>query len=190
MATHYINYITKIQKMQEKNGIAQKAMEFVPEHGIIILDAGSTVMCLADLIKQNRKELIIITNALHIADILKDGQNTVYLLGGEYRSQTDAVSGMWALNALKSIRADAAFLGSSGFMSHSGPSAESFTEAEVKQAIMANSKTNIVLADNSKFYYNALTQYAEWTAVDALVTNDDNIPENIEEIKESVSVYY
>lgn len=80
-------------------------------------------------------------------------------------------SGFWAINAIKSVRIDTAFLGTSGFQSFNGPTAESFIEAEVKRAVVENSKNNIVLADYSKFKCDALVEYTEWNEVSCLVTD-------------------
>ena len=57
----------------------------------------------------------------------------VYLLGGAVQPTSNASTGHWALQALGEIRANTAFLGTSGFYGRSGPCVENFGESEVKR---------------------------------------------------------
>ncbi|MDR1902164.1 MAG: DeoR/GlpR family DNA-binding transcription regulator [Treponema sp.] len=164
----------ELEYREEKQRIAARAMDFVPQKGIIILDAGSTVHSMAKhLIYQ--KDLTIITNSLSVAHFLADSENKIYVVGGEVRNVTMSLVGYWANNAFKSIKADVAFLGTSGFMSHKGPCAESFIEAEMKESIIECSRKKIVLADHSKFVSDALVEYIEWKKIDCLIT--DQVPD-------------
>jgi DeoR/GlpR family transcriptional regulator of sugar metabolism len=160
----------EMEKQEEKQRIAAKAMEFVPQKGIIILDSGSTVFSMAKHLMY-QKELTIITSSLSAANLLADSGNRIYVVGGEVRNVTMSLSGYWAINAFKSIKADVAFLGTSGFMSHNGPCAESFIEAEMKKAIVECSRQKIVLADSTKFSSDALVEYEEWGRIDYLLTD-------------------
>jgi DeoR/GlpR family transcriptional regulator of sugar metabolism len=176
-----------MEMMDEKNRIASRAIEFLPQKAIVILDSGSTVICLAKLITL-RKGLTIITNSISAANILADSDNSLYLVGGEVRSVTMSLAGYWATNAFRSIKADVAFLGSSGFMSHGGPCAESFIEAEVKRTIINSSKTKVVLADSSKFMTDALVEYSDWNDVSYLVTDTGASHESVDKINKRVQV--
>jgi DeoR family fructose operon transcriptional repressor len=148
---------------------------------LLILDSGSTIICLAKLLTL-KNDLTIITNSISAANILADSDNNLYLVGGEIRNVTMSLSGYWAVNAIKSIKADISFLGSSGFMSHNGPCSESFVEAEVKRTIVNNSKSRIVLADSTKFLSDALVEYADWKDIDYLITDTGATRESIEKL--------
>ena len=75
-------------RMDEKREIARKAVAFIHENDIIILDSGSTTTEIAKLLL-NYKNLTVITNALNIALILGEnpGINLV-VTGGEFKAPT------------------------------------------------------------------------------------------------------
>ena len=58
--------------------------------------------------------------------------------------------GLLALQAMESINADLAFIGSSDFRNSDGPCVESFQEAAVKQAMIRHAAVPILLADSTK----------------------------------------
>lgn len=169
----------KDMNVEEKNEIALNAIQFLPDSGVVFLDSGSTVLALARLLSM-KKGLLIVTNSIEAANVLSGSENNVYLSGGELRGVTMSLSGLWSINAFKSVKADVAFLGTSGFMSFDGPCAESFVEAEVKCAMIANSKKTVVLADSTKFLSDALVKYADWEDIDYLVTDRKIINEKLE----------
>ena len=96
--------------------------------------------------------------------------------------------GLWATNCLDSVSIDAAFLGTSGFQNFSGPSTESFPEAELKKKILERSNTSYVLCDSSKCQSSALAQYALWSEIDYLITDEFAETERMEQIRQSTNV--
>ena len=108
---------------------------------------------------QQRSGLAVITNNLSVIPALLASENAVYFLGGEVSAVTQSTSGIWASNALQSIKIDIAFLGSSGFQSHTGPCTKLFSDARLKREGIGSASRTIVLADHSKFSTNAIMQY-------------------------------
>lgn len=177
----------ELENLDLKDRIAQRALEFVIDNGVIIIDAGSTALCLAKLLAL-RKGLTVITNSFSAANTLIGSPNNVYMTGGEISEITMSTTGLWASNALNMIKADVAFLGSSGFQSHFGPSVKSFADAEVKRNIISNSKKTIVLADSTKFFTNAVVQYVLWDNIDILITDDKAPEEMVIQIQKNTKV--
>lgn len=175
------------EHVEEKNEIARLAQRFLPERGSVFLDAGSTVHAFAKLITL-REGLTIYTNSMGAADLLAQTNNTVCLVGGEVRGVTMSLAGFWAVNAIRSVRMDVAFLGTSGFGSYNGPCAEAFVEAEVKRAVVESSRKSIVLADHTKFRSEALVEYTDWKQIDCLVTDAGTTAKEIERLKTMVEV--
>lgn len=157
--------------MEVKKRVAEKAFEFMPEKGVVFLDCGSTLSCLARLLA-TRSGLVVVTNSILVANILLDSNHRIFMTGGQLRGDTSGAVGMWAENCLKSIRIDMAFLGSSGFMGFDGPAVQEFSDAEVKRAVMARSAFTMVVADSTKFACSGLVSYCAWEKVDRLATND------------------
>lgn len=165
------------EHVERKRRIADCVLDHIPSKGILILDAGSTVYQVSQKLAQSEDVYTIITNSINTANALANTKHTLLLVGGEVRNATMAMTGVWAINAFQSIKADVAILGTSGFMSHDGPCAEAFVEADVKKAIMQSSRKHIVLADSTKFQSDALVEYASWDQIDLLIT-DAEVPED------------
>lgn len=160
-----------------KNKIAEKALEYVPDIGVVYIDAGSTTLALAKQM-QIKSGLTIITNSVMVANVLAESDNKIYLTGGEFRGNTMAMVGLWTNNAIRSIRPDIAFMGSSGTKEYNGPCSETFVDAEVKKNIIGRCDQAIVLMDSTKFSQKALVEYALWSNVACLIT-DNAIEKNI-----------
>ncbi len=158
------------ENMEAKKKVADKAFEMVPEKGVVFLDCGSTIPCLARLLF-TRSGLTIVTNSLIVANTLLDSKHALHITGGQLRSDTSGAVGMWAENNLRNIRIDVAFLATSGFKGFDGPAVEEFSDAEVKRVVMERSSKTIVIADNSKFTCSGLVSYCNWDKVDTFITN-------------------
>ncbi|MCC2825411.1 DeoR/GlpR family DNA-binding transcription regulator [Faecalicatena orotica] len=165
-----------LENSSVKIAIAQKALEYLSECSVIFIDAGSTLMELAKRMPA-LPQLVIITNSFSVVQALQHTGNTIYFVGGEVNAITQSTSGLWANNELSSLRIDIAFLGTSGFQSHTGPCTKIFSDAPFKKDVVKNSNKIIVLADHTKFSSNASMQFAEWTDVDLLISDNNVTPE-------------
>lgn len=113
----------------EKRRIAQAAFDLLRTSGAgaVVLDAGSTVEALADLIVRtdstlsDGQEQLIITHALHIAAKLADASGIgLELVGGRVRKLTWAAAGGRAAEHYTRLRPDLAFVGCNGSTPRSG----------------------------------------------------------------------
>ncbi len=181
-------YTQKLSEhIEEKISIAKAASEYIPDNGAVILDSGSTTYELAKLLTL-RNGLTIFTNNLSAISLLAQSNNTVYLLGGKIRPSSMALIGDWALNAVHSIKADIAFLGTDGFCDREGPCSASFEEIEIKKAIIQQSKKKYLLADYSKFERSDMFLYATWYDIDGLITDSNAPAEAIKNISDKTNV--
>ncbi len=178
-----------IRNKQGKARVAQKAVELVEDGDVLLLDSGSTVLSVAKQLVLKRN-ITVFTNSLKAAQHLVDYGIRVYLLGGEVRGTSNAITGGWALRALKEIKADIAILGTSGVKGRGGPCVESMEESEVKRAMMAAARKTIVLADASKGDCDALVQYAAWEDIDLFITEETINRETLTWIKEKTTVLF
>lgn len=184
--------LKQMEDMDIKTAIAQKAIQFIPENGVIILDAGSTTYALAKLLTL-RNDLTIFTNSLIALNILSDSSNQVFALGGLIRGSSKGMIGAWAIHALKSLHANIAFLGTDGFKNLSGPSSASYDESELKQVIVSCCEQTIILCDNTKMNSNSLFQFCDWKDIYALITNQTGKNESktlIENISKKTNVFF
>lgn len=182
------SFLEKSVKHQDKKAaIAGKAAELVADGSTVLLDNGSTVLAIAKQLIL-KKDITVFTNSIKVAQVLIDSGVKVYLLGGEMRHTSNAVVGSWTLRALAEIRADIAFLGTSGFMGRKGPCIENFQESDVKQAMMKSANRVIVVADSSKASSNSMIQFGTWEEMDALVTDSDIDPAVIKELEKKTEI--
>lgn len=157
--------------LKDKNAIAMKALEYIPPDGVIFLDAGSTVLCLATLLNL-RSGYTIITNSLGSINALVGSKNILHMIGGNLNETTMSFGGFGATTLLSKIKADIAFMGSRGFLQHNGPTTVDFLDAETKRIMVTNSTKPIVLAESGKAISSSLVEYTNWKNIDLLITDD------------------
>lgn len=166
-----------VKDLPIKTAICQKALSFIPEQGVIYLDTGSTVTCLAHMLN-DKSGLTIITNSLSAANALIDSANTVIVTGGQINSTNMSLEGYQTSNFLSTVKFELALFGSNGFEGHKGPTTCDFLDVQSKQTALSNARTSIVLAEGSKGSTTSLTQYTSWNKIDYLIT-DSSIPEDM-----------
>lgn len=163
-----------LKNIHKKFKIAQKAVEMIPENGVVILDAGTTVLQIAKLLNL-KSNLVIVTNSLIVAQALENTKNQLIVTGGELRKKSMSFVGYLATKAIESIHADIAFMGCDGFHVD-GPCSRSYSELEVKQKIFENSKKVVLVTDSSKFSVDGLYRFSTFDQINHLIT-DTNITE-------------
>lgn len=163
--------IRETDGVKEKNAIAQKALELIGKQKVIYLDAGSTCAALAKLLYL-KKDLLIFTASLRIADILANSENDIYMCGGRLNPKTMALEGFGGNSFFRQINIDIAFLGTSGFKNCNGPTAIALSSADMKRTITEKAYTNIVLTRHAKADTAALVEYANWKDIDYLITDE------------------
>ena len=163
------------EHLREKRAIAAAALEYIKDGDTIILDAGTTTLALAQLLKQHVKSAFIITCSVPVALEVSSAGYDILLLGGMIRNKSLALLGRETLWMLDRYRADKAFLGSSGFTIEKGHTTPNPDDAQIKEAIMRVSLEKYVLVDSSKFGDQCLTRFAHLRDVDLTIT-DSHFP--------------
>ncbi len=157
----------------EKARIAKAALQYVPQRGTVLIDAGSTTAQLVEIFPGDR-ELTVYTNTLPLAlSLLTRPLLTVFTLGGRVRTTTLAEVDDWAARALAEINVDVAFLGANGISVHRGLTTPDPAEAAVKRRMLACAQRRILLADHSKVGVVSGVQYGHLHDIDLLITDTD-----------------
>jgi DeoR family fructose operon transcriptional repressor len=156
---------------EEKDRIAAAALAFVPDHGTVLIDAGTTTARLAGLLPLDRR-IEVITHAVPVAHRLAAHPSIgLRLLPGRVRITTQAAVGADTVEALSRLRVDVAFLGANGLSASHGLSTPDHDEAAVKRAIVASARQVVVLADASKLDAEHLVRFADLAEVDVVITD-------------------
>jgi len=171
----------------EKVKIAKATLDYISDGMVVLLDAGSTVYTVAEMLALKRN-LTVFTNSPKSGQMLDDYKIKTYLVGGEIRNNSNALVGGWAVRAVTEIKADIAILGTSGFADREGPCVENFEEAEVKKAMIKSANKVVVIGDSSKSKTRSMIEYAKWREMDVFVTDDRLDLVDYEQIKQETDV--
>lgn len=170
------SYSTKddeVNSRKEKNRdakmrIAKYAAGLIRPGDFVYLDAGTTTELMIDYIET--KQVTFVTNAVTHAKRLAERGYTVYLLGGEFKSVTEAIVGEEAVITLAKYNFTKGFWGTNGISPRNGFSTPEVKEAMVKRSSMENCNECYVLADESKFDRISSVTFAPFDAVTIITT--------------------
>lgn len=165
---------------EEKERIAQAALELVPPAGSVLLDAGTTTGALAALFPNDR-ELTVVSNSLPNAMTLATRRNlNLLLVGGRVRGRTLATVDDWAVGALSDLNVDVAFIAANGVSPERGLSTPDQSEAAVKRAMVEAGRRVVLLADHTKVAEEHFVRFAAIDDIDVFVTDKGMAPDDVE----------
>ncbi|HFR3747886.1 TPA: DeoR/GlpR family DNA-binding transcription regulator [Streptococcus suis] len=136
-----------VKNVQEKRMIAERAAQLIMDGDVIFLDAGTTTSLLIDYLQQ--ENLTVVTNSINHAVKLVERKIKTIIIGGYVKQSTDASVGAMALEQLRQLNFDKAFLGMNG-IDKDFLTTPDIEEATIKRTVLDNAKESFVLADASK----------------------------------------
>jgi len=160
------------QLAAEKARIAEAALALLPaDEGTILVDAGTTTGALVDRLPTDRR-LTVVTNAVpHALRLAAHPTVTVIVVGGRLRGRTLANVDDVAVDTIRNLRVDVAFVATNG-ISERGCSTPDPAEAAVKRAMVAAADRVVLLADHSKFGEEHFVRFASLADLDVVVTDE------------------
>ena len=158
----------KLLHQDKKDAIVQYAASLIEDHDFIYLDAGTTTEVMIDYLKA--KEAVFVTNAVGHAKKLSEKGYDVYILGGQFKSTTEAIVGEEAVLSLDKYQFTKGFFGTNGIDSKKGYTTPEVKEAMVKKQAMENCQKSYVLADESKFSVLSSVKFGEFDQA-TIITN-------------------
>jgi len=171
---------------QEKARIASKALEYIDNGDTIILDSGTTTLCLARLL-HNKSGLKVIVTDIKLAEELALYPNVeTYIIGGRVRAGYYTIGESWAEEQLRQITVEKAFLTADAVDPEIGITNASMFEVGVKKAILAAGKTVILLADHSKIGKRAFIKVCDLSEIDIFITSTGGDSELLKKIERKV----
>jgi DeoR/GlpR family transcriptional regulator of sugar metabolism len=157
--------------IEGKRAIARVAAGLVPDGASLIIDSGTTTLCVAEALAP-RRGLTVYTNDIHVAGRLAGrNNNKVLLLGGEVLGGEGATFGRDATQMLGHYYADFAFVGASALSADPWLMDFSREAAELRAEMLAQSRTAVLLADHTKFGRTAPVRVANLDQVNYVVTD-------------------
>jgi len=161
----------------KKDAIARVAANTVQDGDSILLDASSTVYCLA-LALETRQRLRVVTNGLDVARLMaKNASNTVILIGGILSQDGSSVTGLFSEQSIRELHVQKAFVSGSGFSMERGLTEVHLDEAQLKRKAIEVAKQVFALVDSSKLGHEDLTPFARPEQICCLYTDMGITPE-------------
>ncbi|MCM1106954.1 MAG: DeoR/GlpR family DNA-binding transcription regulator [Blautia sp.] len=145
---------------EEKRAIGRYAAALIEDGDFVYIDAGTTTGMMLEYI--TAEHVVCVTNAVGHARSLAERGYRVYILGGEFKSATEAIVGEEALEALDKYNFTRGFFGTNGISTAKGFSTPEVREAMVKKRAMENCKERYILADHTKFEQLSSVKFAEF----------------------------
>lgn len=141
------NQEKSVKNSHIKKAIAQRASQLIYDNDVIFIDAGTTTEFLLPFLQA--KNLTVVTNSIHHAARLVELSIETIIVGGYVKQTTDASIGNVALEQIRQMNFDKAFLGMNG-VDDSYLTTPDMEEAVIKKAVLSNAKLAYILVDGTK----------------------------------------
>ena len=160
----------KNEYIKEKEIIANLAFPLIKNSRAIFMDASSTVGILANMVKT--KYSTIVTTGMETAlKLSRDEDNNVILIGGIVSYSANSVSGAITVRQLAEFNFDTAIFSCAGIDKNFYATEKNIEQSAIKQQVIKQSKTKILLLDNSKFSVTNICKIAPIEQFDYIVTD-------------------
>lgn len=166
-----------------KEAIARWAAAHVRDGDVLLLDIGTTTLCLARQLHGRR--VTVLTSSMAVFDELgSDPAVELVVLGGIYRRNYRSLVGFLTEDALRQVRAGRLFLGTSGVRPGGEVMDTTVVEVPVKRAMIAAADEVVLLADAAKFPGSGLARVCGPDELDTVVTDADADPRTLATLAE------
>ena len=169
---------------EEKRRIGRAAAALVEDGDTILIAGGSTTATMIPHVAE-RNRLTVMTNNLNVASLLVSYPRiTLILLGGILRHSELSLLGILPEEALKNLRADKLFIGSSAIHVDYGLSADDMAEVQTDRALVAAAREITVMADRTKFGRVRTARVVAMDEVYRVVTDRETPEEHLQALRE------
>ncbi|MFD2705767.1 DeoR/GlpR family DNA-binding transcription regulator [Salibacterium lacus] len=160
------------QNKDEKEIIAQQALDIINEGQCILLDASSTALELAKLLKQTSMKLTVVTSGIYTALELRENPDlTVILLGGVVRKGSSSLEGILGSSILEQVYVDLMFTSGNGFTFDTGLTDFNVYEVELKTEMVKKATSLVALMDHSKIGKSSISSFADTADISYFITD-------------------
>jgi DeoR/GlpR family transcriptional regulator of sugar metabolism len=144
-------YFDRLQEdAPAKERIANLAAPLIADEEVVLFGGGTTMLQLARALRSDLRATIV-TASLDVAQALRGHSGVaVDVLGGRLDRTSQTITGVTAVEQLRSLRPDACLLSPCGLDVAEGLTLRAREEAQVVQAMVERARRTIVLAAESK----------------------------------------
>ncbi len=165
-----------------KRRLAQLCLPLVQAGSSVFLDAGTTTYEIARLIK-DIPGILIVTNDLEIAQLLKNSQAELFICGGNVQKTTGSMFGYYAVQMLADFKFDTGFFGAASINDDFEVLTPTSEKMWVKRQTPKQCTRSYLVADESKFGRQAMTKINHLGDYTGVVTNKMFSPDEWKQLK-------
>ncbi|WP_339716099.1 DeoR/GlpR family DNA-binding transcription regulator [uncultured Sneathiella sp.] len=155
----------------EKAAIGEETAKIIPDHSSLFINIGTTTEAVGHSLV-NHKGLMVVTNNINVANNLRLYPSIeVAIAGGVVRHSDGGIVGEAAIDFINQFRVDYAVIGASAIDPDGSLLDFDFREVKVAQAIIANARHVILVADSTKYARRAPVKIARIAQVNTLITD-------------------
>lgn len=159
-----------------KRRIARRIAREIPDGSTVFLGIGTTVQFTAEALREHAR-LTVVTNNLDVAVVLGAATGIeLHMTGGLWRANDRDVVGLEAIRFFEKFHATHAVVGAGGLHPDIGVLDFTYSDAQITNAILQNSRTCYLAADASKWTRAAAVRVAPFSKFSYLVT--DRLPDD------------
>lgn len=167
--------------VEEKDAIARSVAELIPDHASLFINIGTTTEQFAKYLAE-KKGILVVTNNINVANALWPMHNIqVMVASGKIRQSDGGIVGSSTEKFIEQFKVDYAVIGCSAIDAEGEILDYDFREVCVAKAIIAHSRSVILVTDSMKFERKAPIRICSLSEVDYLVT-DNNISASTSEM--------
>jgi DeoR family glycerol-3-phosphate regulon repressor len=167
--------------MEAKEEIGRATAALIPNDSSMFINIGTTTEAVARAMLQH-SGLMVITNNLNVASLMRGySQIEVVIAGGVVRHSDGGIVGEAAVDFIRQFRMDFAVIGVSAIDQDGALLDFDYRVVRAAQAIIANARSVILVADSTKFRRTAPVRIGHISQMQTFVT-DGSLPDGLRQI--------
>jgi len=156
---------------EEKEAIGRAASRLIPDKASLFINIGTTTEAVSNALLDH-VGLMVITNNINVANRMRVyPEIEVVIAGGVVRGSDGGIVGEAAVDFIKQFKVDFAVIGASAIDDDGALLDFDFREVKVAQAIIANARHVILVADATKLERVAPVRIGHLSQVDTFITD-------------------
>ena len=156
----------------EKTAIGRATAALIPNNASLFINIGTTTEAVGEALIDHH-ELMVITNNINVASRLRLFPSIeVVIAGGVVRHSDGGIVGEAAVDFIRQFKVDYAVIGASAIDPDGALLDFDYREVKVAQAIMANARHVVLVADSTKFERTAPVRIGHLSQVHTFVTDE------------------
>ncbi len=155
----------------EKESIGRAAAGIIPDGASLFINIGTTTEAVSHALVDHN-HLMVITNNINVANTLRVYPSLeVVIAGGVVRASDGGIVGEAAVDFIRQFKVDFAIIGTSAIDEDGALLDFDFREVKVAQAIIANARHVILVADSTKLERTAPVRIGHLSQINTFITN-------------------